>query len=206
MRRACKSGENGKPEVFAQLLATARAGDSEALAQLLARYRSYLLQIANQKLPENLRARVAPSDMVQDTMIRLQAGLSHFRGQSEQSLLVWLRRILENTITNARYYHGALRREVGRDCWCGERDDVGIPQPDTTPSERAILREDARSLREAVRMLPVHYQQVIDLRHREQKTFEEIGDQIDRSPNAARMIWYRAVMRLQAELCPSETG
>ena len=44
------------------------------------------------------------------------------------------------------------------------------------------------------------YRRVLALRHQEQLTFEQIGQQMQRTANAARMLWLRAVERLQKEL------
>jgi DNA-directed RNA polymerase specialized sigma24 family protein len=38
------------------------------------------------------------------------------------------------------------------------------------------------------------------LRHEEQLSFEEIGQRMHRTANAARMLWLRAVEQLQNEL------
>jgi DNA-directed RNA polymerase specialized sigma24 family protein len=38
------------------------------------------------------------------------------------------------------------------------------------------------------------------LRHEEQLSFEEIGQRMQRTANAARMLWLRAVERLQKEM------
>jgi hypothetical protein len=41
---------------------------------------------------------------------------------------------------------------------------------------------------------------VLALRHEEQLTFEQIGQKMERTANAARMLWLRAVERLQKEM------
>ena len=48
-----------------------------------------------------------------------------------------------------------------------------------------------------MRCLPADEQAVILLRHFEFLSFEEIGHRLDRSPEAARKLWGRAILRLQ---------
>ena len=58
----------------------------------------------------------------------------------------------------------------------------------------------AEALARAMERLPPDYRQVITLRHEQQLTFEEIGQQMQRTANAARMLWLRAIECLQKEM------
>jgi RNA polymerase sigma-70 factor (ECF subfamily) len=49
------------------LLQRVQAGDHEAFQELLARHRPYLQQLVELRLDPRLRARVDPSDVVQET-------------------------------------------------------------------------------------------------------------------------------------------
>lgn len=51
------------------LLAQARAGNQEQLGRLLEILRPYLLATAARNLSNQLRAKVSPSDLVQETLI-----------------------------------------------------------------------------------------------------------------------------------------
>jgi RNA polymerase sigma-70 factor (ECF subfamily) len=62
--------------------------------------------------------------------------------------------------------------------------------------------EQDEALQAALGRLPADYRQVITLRYHEQLSFEEIGRLLQRSPDAARKLWARAVERLQEELDP----
>ena len=59
-----------------------------------------------------------------------------------------------------------------------------------------------RELVRALERLPEDYRRVIILRYQEQLPFEEIGRLLQRSPDAARKLWARAVERLHEELDP----
>jgi RNA polymerase sigma-70 factor (ECF subfamily) len=66
--------------------------------------------------------------------------------------------------------------------------------------DEAVRREQARLFELALEKLPDHYLQVFLLHYSEQLTFEEIGRRTDRSPDAARKIWARALVCLRTEL------
>ena len=59
------------------------------------------------------------------------------------------------------------------------------------------------ALDRALAQLSDDYRQVIDLRHRQQKTFDEIGQQMQRTGEAARKLWSRAIEQLEQLLGPS---
>src|SRR5260370_337403 len=66
--RAPDSGETER------LLERARAGDREAFGLLFARHRPYLRKVVGLRLPRRLRARVDPSDAVQQAQVEALRG------------------------------------------------------------------------------------------------------------------------------------
>ena len=62
-------------------------------------------------------------------------------------------------------------------------------------------------LEQAMAQLPNDYQQVLRLRNWEQLPFDEIGVRMNRSRDAARKLWSRAILQLQELLDrPSTLG
>ena len=64
---------------------------------------------------------------------------------------------------------------------------------DSTPTPTEALQQ-------ALHRLPEDYRQVILFRYQEQRSFEEIGQLLQRTLNAARLLWLRGVERLKQEL------
>jgi RNA polymerase sigma-70 factor (ECF subfamily) len=62
-----------------------------------------------------------------------------------------------------------------------------------------MAREQAQVLWRALERLPEDYRQVILFRFQEDRSFEEIGGLMNRSPDAARKLWSRAMERLRHE-------
>lgn len=172
---------------FAKLLQRARQGDAAALGALLQHHRPYLLFVANQELGDNVRGRAGPSDLVQDTLLRGQQRFEQFRGTEEEEFRAWLRVILRHQVTD--FVRGLPKQRH-------EEVDSGIPDDGDTPSGGAARQDEIEMVREALAQLPDHYQQVVRLREYEGLTYEEIGQRIQCSSEAARKVWTRAIDQL----------
>jgi RNA polymerase sigma-70 factor (ECF subfamily) len=190
------------------LVTAARAGSGEALGRLLEKFRQYLLLVANERLDSELRAKAGASDLVQETLLEAQRDFGQFHGRSPDEVLAWLRQILLNNLANfERRYRGTDKRDVAREVPLDASDShPGLARQlaaDTpSPSGDAIRREEEAGVLAAVERLPVQYRKVIRWRHQENYSFEEIGRLLDRSPDAARMLWCRAVELLRQQLRP----
>ncbi len=188
-------------------IAAARDGSREALGRLLEDCRQYLLLIASQELHADLRPKVAPSDLVQETFLDAHRDFPKFEGRSEDDLLTWLRQILLNNLRDAtRKYRKLAKRNVHREISLsvGEGSAVivvnRLPAPNESPSWLARLREKNRELREALDRLSDDHRSVIIARNLELRSFIQIGREMQRSPDAVRKLWLRALESLQREL------
>ncbi len=203
---------DAEDESFAALLGAARAGSAEASGRLIDRFRPYLLLIANQDLGVATQAKVGASDLVQDAMLSAQRAIGEFRGETAQELRGWLRRILLNDILQTqRKFSGTAKRQIGREIPLDHNDSQRGTTADPaclelTPSDQVIAEEEAETLRRAMDQLPAEYQQVLRLRNWQDLSFVEIGRQMNRSPEAARKLWSRAVMQLQGMLNRHESS
>lgn len=190
----------------ARWLAAARAGSREALGQVLETFRGYLLLIADREMDPDLRAKGGASDLVQETFLEAQRDFARFHGNSAEELRAWLRRLLLNNVANfTRQYRERAKREVGREVpleagGSSHERGAGLAADILSPSGEAVVQEQAEALARALQRLPPDYRRVLTLRHEEQLTFAQIGQQMQRTANAARMLWLRAVERLQKEM------
>jgi RNA polymerase sigma-70 factor, ECF subfamily len=188
-----------------KFLEAARAGSSEALGQALETCRNYLLLVADRQLAPELHAKGGASDLVQETFLEAQRDFARFQGTSEEELLAWLRQMLLNNVANfTRRYRDTGKREVGREVafQTGNSAQVAglnLLASAPTPSSKAIEREQAEALQRALARLPDDYRQVIVYRYLEERSFEEIGGLLQRSADAARKLWSRAMERLRQE-------
>jgi len=193
--------QTGHSEHVEQWLSGARDGSSEALGKILDFYRNYLLLVANRELDPELRAKGGASDLVQSVFLKAHRDFTSFRGSSEGEILAWLRTILVNHLTNFRRDQHALKRSVRREVPLGSLGLHNEPPGDRpSPSTIGIAREEVALLQVALDRLPDQYRMAIELRNQKRKTFPEMGDALDCSPEAARKLWARAVERLRQEM------
>lgn len=192
----------GRASHLEDRLDAARTGSPAALGDLLETCRGYLLLIARSELGAELRAKGSASDLVQETFVEAHRDFARFRGQSEGELLSWLRQLLLNNLRDfSRRYHGAGKRERDREVSLDAEDLKLLFHSDSSsPSEKVIRREKVDIVRQALRQLPEDHRRVLLLRYQEGLSFEEIGTRMDRSANAARKLWLRAIESMEHEL------
>jgi RNA polymerase sigma-70 factor (ECF subfamily) len=191
------------PDQAAEWLAAARAGSAEALGQVLELCRRYLLQVAGAEMDPQLQAKAGASDLVQETFLEAQRIFDRFQGVSSDELRAWLRAILLNKMaTHTRRYRATARRQVGQEVGFNPDSDRQAELAGTisTPSSLMMQTERALALTAAVQRLPDHYRQIILWRQMENLSFEEMAARLDRSVEAVRKLWWRAVKQLEQEL------
>jgi RNA polymerase sigma-70 factor (ECF subfamily) len=135
-----------------------------------------------------------------------QQDFARFQGDSDGEMLGWLRQVLLNNLANfRRHYRGTKKRQAAREVGLhsgsssGAREG-GLQSETPTPSVEAMMGEQSAVLTNALARLPDDYRRALLLRYQEDRSFEEIGNLMQRSPNAARKLWLRAVERLQKEM------
>lgn len=190
---------------FSRFVVGARSSP-EDLGKLLEYCRNYLLKIANQEVDSSLRVKASASDLVQETFLKAAREFDNFRGNTEAELLAWLRQILKHNLQNlSRSFGETVKREVAREIrfQLGIREEYLVSN-DPSPSSQVERNDRAQILAVALSRLPEDYQRVIRLRHQEQMSFAEIGENLGRSADAARKLWGRAIEYLQRELFRDE--
>ena len=125
------------------LLRLAGDGDPHAFDALFGRHRASLRRAVARRLGRMLRARIDPSDVVQDVQIDAFSRLTDYLGRRPMPFRVWLIRSAIERVSKLRRHAVAARRDIGR-----ERPlsllDSSSPSPDRpirpsgpTPSQQA---------------------------------------------------------------------
>jgi RNA polymerase sigma-70 factor (ECF subfamily) len=190
-----------------QLLERARAGDDEARGRLFDTYRNFLRVMSRSLIGTALRARLDPSDVVQDTLLKAHRGFADFDGATEGEFIAWLRQILVRDLADrVRHHHGRardVRREESLDAAL-ERSSLAVQRAleasSASPSAVAEQRERAVLLADALEKLPADYRKVFILRSLEHVSVADIAARLGRTPNAVVKLWARAMAALVREL------
>ena len=194
-----RGGDLDRNDGLTALIEEARAGSEEALGNLIESVRTYLLLVANQETDDQLRAKVAASDVVQDACLRAHQGFGAFRGSTVEELRAWMRQVLLNSLSDLRRKHvQSKKRDAAREV--AAEHDKFLHSPELTPKSSALAREEGELLREAMSVLSEDHRLVLQLRNWELLSFIEIGARMGRSDEAVRKLWSRALRELEKEL------
>jgi len=191
---------------FGRWLSAARGGSRDALGKAFEACRRYLLCVAHHELDADLQAKGGASDLVQETFLEAHRAFEQFRGNSEIELRAWLRRLLHHRASKlGRRYRTTQKRRLARETALAAAALPADGQGEgASPSQQLMAVEQAQRLRQALERLPDDYRRVITLRYVEQCSFEEIGRMMQRTSNAARLLWLRAIERVKQELRDSQ--
>lgn len=183
-------------------------GRNMALTPLLELYRPYLLATAARRFHPKLKAKAGPSDLVQETIAEAHAAYEKLeqRPTTDDEIRHWLRGILLDRLKALkRRYFRAKRRSILKEHsmadW-GSRELFAKLTAGADQTPGGILDRQAELARVdgAMQKLPAAYQQIILWRNRDGRRFVDIATQLDRSPDAVRMLWKRAMKQLKKEL------
>jgi len=198
-----------------RLFASARAGSNSGLGRLLTLYTNYLKLLVAAQLDARLKARISPSDIVQEAYFEAHRDFGQFRGESTAEFVAWLRKIVVNNVLRVVEQHvRAEKRDVRREVSLEEvgrkleestvRLDALIAAQVDSPSGCAVKREREILLADALAGLEPDYRDVIVLRHIEALPFDEVAARMGRSSGAVRMLWLRALKKLRDSLSATE--
>ena len=191
--------------VTESLLDQARAGDAEALGQLLESHRGYLTVLARVQIGRRLQGKVDAADVVQDAYLGAYRDFKQFRGTTEGEFLAWLRQVLAFVLANlVRHYQGTQRRDVRLERQLAvelnqssHALDRGLVAQQSSPSQQAVRREQSVLLAEALARLPDEWRDLLILRHLEGLTFPEVAERLGRSLDSVKKQWPRALAKLR---------
>jgi RNA polymerase sigma-70 factor, ECF subfamily len=174
--------------------------------------RPWLLRIAKQEIPADLRGKVDPSDLVQQTLLDAWRGETGFQGRTHGQRLAWLRVILRRVVLQQQRAGLAAKRGGGNERVIADainRTSVRIEElavgQDPAPDEIVNDAEQSLLIAAAIDKLPDEYRRVIELRHFQQQSHASIAKQLDRSPEATRMLWVRALVELRKVVNDGQT-
>ncbi len=185
-RRADRSG-------LSTIIDAARNGGAEALNRLLRVAHVYLGILAVHETPEAMTQKFDASDIRQEAMIDVARGIHLFQGRSRE-FFSWLRQIVRNnTVDQHRRHRRSAEREVVHDL-----DLHNIPAP--SDADILLRSEEKERVEKAMNKLSEDHRAVLHLRVWERLKWDEIGLKLNRSADASRQLFARALDSVRRDL------
>lgn len=169
------------------LLLRARRGETEAFGELVRRYQVTVFNVCYRLMGERREA----EDMAQEAFLRAYARLETF--DLERPFGPWMRRVAANLCLNRLSASPAAPAEVDEE---RDRDDDPARQPEGVYAER----ERQAALRAALAALPAHYRAVIELRHYQEMSYEQIAETLQLPLSDVKSHLFRARKLLAEKL------
>jgi RNA polymerase sigma-70 factor (ECF subfamily) len=144
------------------LILRARRGETEAYGELVIRHQTGVFNVCYRILHERGEA----EDMAQETFIRAHSRLEGF--DLERPFGPWIRRVAANVCLN----HLESQKVTL------ELDDERDADQSRGPEASYEVRERNEQIRDALASLPVRYRAVIELRHYQEMSYEEIAGEL----------------------------
>ena len=174
-------------------------------------FRSYLRLLANMQIDRRVRSKVDASDIVQQTMLQAYQARDQFRGENDKQRAAWLRQILARNLHHATRDMTRDKRDVRRE----QAMHVAIDQTsmrlermlsdgDSTPSAKAQRSEQLLRMAQAIESLPEVQREALLLHYLEQKSLNQIAEQLDKTRGSVAGLVRRGLAALRESLAPDE--
>lgn len=141
----------------------ARRGDADAFGELVTRHQTGVFNVCYRILHERADA----EDMTQETFLRSHERLNTF--DDDRPFGPWIRRVAANVCLN----HLESRRVTATLDEERDADETLRPEPQTE------VRERIEQIRGALASLPPHYRVVVELRHYQELSYDEIAAELN---------------------------
>lgn len=186
------------------LLNEARLGQP-AFDRLFTRHRDALRMSVSLRFDPALRARLDPSDVVQDTQMEAFRRLPEYLERQPMPFHVWLRKMAHERLIMMRRKHlGAACRAVGSELPLPEQSSVMLAKNllanEQSPSHQVEAAELAQRVRIALSQLPDHDREILLMRTFEMLAYDDIACVLEIEPATARKRYGRALLRLHGLL------
>jgi len=193
------------------LIELASSGDANAFSALIRGVLQQLVLYIHRNCPPKIVQLYDGEDILQDVLFEAFRRIGQFVDRGEDALYRWM-------VTIARNRMLALLRSEDAEKRGGNMDRVS-PSNDSdmsrlletlavyrrTPSQSAASHETMAALELAISKLSDDHQRAINLRFLEGKSHEEVGELMERTTEAAKMLCHRALRELRKEIGSAST-
>jgi RNA polymerase sigma-70 factor (ECF subfamily) len=163
--------ENERKQEDKKLIDLALRGEETAFKALLEKYRNLVFSI----MLKMVRNKQEAEDLTQEAFMKAFASLSSFN--DEFAFSTWLMKIASNNcidfLRKKKLKTYSIHEPIQ---YKDEKIEIEIPDLDPSPERTLIQSERSNMIEKTINELPERYRYVIILRHKEEKSYEEIAE------------------------------
>ncbi len=189
------------------LLRAIRAGDLDALAEVLQRHAMDIRSAVVGRIPRRWQSVLSVEDVLQQTYTDALLDIGDFVPVGDDAVVAWLKTLARHNLTDALRQLEAQKRGGTRRPTTAPNDEsyaslseLLLADSATTPSQHAVRSEAIAALRGAVAALPDAHRLVVEWYDLGGREVNEVAAELERSPGAVYLLRNRAHKRLRALL------
>jgi RNA polymerase sigma-70 factor (ECF subfamily) len=175
--------------------------DLATLGQLLEEHRPKLLAMLQRRLDPALAPRLDAEDILSQAFLEARRKWTRFKAQTALSPKAWLYRIARDCLIEAWRKESRDCRDPKREMPWPERSSMqmvmGLVSPRSSPSAKLAQADLRQKMTEALNLLKDKDREVLWMRHHDDLSFQEIGEVLGATENAATLRYVRALNRLR---------
>lgn len=188
-------GQNNKDDKLAdaELVGLVRGGFLERFSEIIDRYQGKLFAYIYRLVGNREEA----EDILQNVFLKVYKNINSY--DSGRKFSSWIYRIAHNEAVNhiKRKY---LKKFVSLEDISSSKDKLETSSSEDGPDNAWIRKETAQEVNSALADLPLKYKQVLLLRYFADKSYEEIGEILEKPVNTVGTLINRAKKKLSQEM------
>lgn len=178
-----------------RLVAAAVKGDQEAYRQLLGKYQKPLYYHIAKMVKEHEQV----EDLIQEAFVKAFDNLQSYN--TSYAFSTWLYRIATNHTIDFLRKKKLKTMSIHEPVATKDGEvTMQLPAEDVATDRNLIRKQRQKIIRNAIRQLPDKYRQVIEMRHLEELSYQEISEQLDLPLGTVKAHIFRAREMLYKEL------
>jgi len=180
---------------ISQLIESALEGDQKAYGDIVSRFREQIFHFIFRMVKDKAQA----EDLTQETFIKAFRALASFN--SDYAFSTWLYKIAANNCID--YFRKKKLATTSLDTPIKAKDgdlQRDFADQELGPESELISKEQTNQIQTAIDSLPAKYKQAIILRHSQDKSYEEIAEELDIPLGTVKVRIFRAREMLKARM------
>jgi RNA polymerase sigma-70 factor, ECF subfamily len=190
---SAKVSRENKARTDNELVVLIREKKPDLYGEIIERYRGKLFAYIYRLIGNRDEA----EDLLQDVFIKVYKNLNSF--DAERKFSSWIYRIAHNEAVN-RIKRKSLKQFISWEDISSTKDKLGSRSTEAGADDAWIKKESMNEVDEIVNKLPMKYKQVLLLRYFSDKSYEEIGEILDKPVNTIGTLINRAKKKLAEEM------